>query len=85
MFVKLLHGLHNAVSAVIKYLQHWTNIDVPEGTKTIHNFKDGQGKVPAVPYDETTNSINIESVKIDNKLANSNDDFGQSNNIIRVK
>ena len=85
MFVKLLHGLHAVAGAVIKYLQHWTNIDVPDGTRTLHNFKDGQGKVPAVPYDETTTSNAIESVKTDDTYVYNKDEVTQSNNILRVK
>ena len=59
MFIKLLHGLHAVAGAVIKYLQHWTNIDVPDGTRTLHNFKDGQGKVPAVPYVKLRQTFNV--------------------------
>ena len=85
MFIKLLHGLHNIVGAVIKYFQHWTNIDVPDGTRTLHNFKDGQGKVPAVPYDETITSNEIIKVKVDETYAYNKDDVITSENITRIK
>lgn len=85
MFVKLLHGLHAVVSAISKYLQHWTNVDVPDNTRTLHNFKDGQGKVPAVPYDETLTSNGIAATKIDENYVHESDDVEQVENITRVK
>lgn len=85
MFIKLLHGLHSVVGAISKYLQHWTNVDVPDNTRTSHNFKDGQGKVPAVPYDETLTSNGIASAKIDDNYVHTSDDVEQVENITRVK
>jgi len=37
------------ISYAIKEIQEWTNVDVPSGTKTKHDF--GDGAVAAVPMD----------------------------------
>ena len=47
------HILLAMITLAIRYIQKYTNEDVPNGTKTVHDFNDGQGEVPAVPYDET--------------------------------
>lgn len=85
MFIKLLHGLHSVVGAIQKYIQHWTNVDVPDGTRTVHNFHDGQGKVPAVPYDESMSSNGVFSVSTDSKFENTLEELSSSGNILKVK
>lgn len=85
MFIKLTHGLHMVLNAIVSYIQKWTDDSVPEGTRTLHNFKDGLGKRPAVPLDELNNGNNIVSVSTDSKFGNSTDDVAHSENIIRTK
>lgn len=85
MFIKLTHGLHNVINAIVSYIQKWTDDSVPEGTKTVHNFKDGQGKRPAVPLDELGSGTKIESVKIGENFDAGNDEFTVSNNVYHVK
>ena len=74
MFIKLTHGLHSVLNAIVSYIQKWTDDSVPDGTRTLHNFKDGQGKRPAVPLDELNSSNNIVNVKTDSKFEHGTDD-----------
>lgn len=85
MFIKLTHGLHNVINAIISYIQKWTDDSVPDGTKTLHNFKDGRGKIPAIPYDNTEMTTGILNVEVKDAMRNASDSIGQSDNIIRVK
>lgn len=85
MFIKLTHGLHAVLNAIISYIQKWTDDSVPDGTKTLHNFKDGQGKRPAVPEDDTTSSTNIIGVKTDNKYGYGSDSVSSSENVLKVE
>ena len=85
MFIKLTHGLHNVINAIISYIQKWTDDSVPDGTKTLHNFKDGRGKIPAIPYDNTEMTTGISNVEVKDAMRNASDSIGQSDNIIRVK
>lgn len=85
MFIKLTHGLHNVINAIVSYIQQWTDDSVPDGTRTLHNFKDGQGRRPAVPLDETTTSNNIVSVSSGGKFDNTREDLTSNNNILKVK
>ena len=85
MFIKLTHGLHTVLNAIVSYIQKWTDDSVPDGTKTLHNFKDGQGKRPAVPEDDTTSSTNIIGVKTDNKYGYSSDSVSTSENVLKVE
>lgn len=59
MFAKLLHGLTATLGRV---KQLWTKEDVPSGVQTTHDFKDGDGLVPAIPLDEVT--VNTELSKM---------------------
>lgn len=85
MFIKLTHGLHAVLNAIVSYIQNWTDDSVPDGTKTLHNFKDGQGKRPAVPEDNTTSSTNIIGVKTDNKYGYDSDSISNSENVLKVE
>ena len=85
MFIKLTHGLHTVLNAIVSYIQKWTDDSVPDGTKTLHNFKDGQGKRPAVPEDDTTSSTNIIGVKTDNKYGYDSDSVSSSENVLKVE
>jgi hypothetical protein len=85
MFIKLTHGLHAVLNAIVSYIQKWTDDSVPDGTRTLHNFKDGQGKRPAVPLDELTNGNNIVNVKTDSKFEHGSDDVTSSENILKVE
>lgn len=85
MFIKLLHGLHNVINAIVSYIQKWSDDEVPPGTKTLHNFKDGLGKRPAVPLDETITTSKIENVNIGENFSYKNENIEVSNNIYRVK
>lgn len=85
MFIKLTHGLHAVLNAIVSYIQNWTDDSVPDGTKTLHNFKDGQGKRPAVPEDDTTSSTNIIGVKTDNKYGYDSDSVSNSENVLKVE
>lgn len=85
MFIKLTHGLHSIINAIISYIQRWTDDSVPDNTKTLHNFKDGLGKRPAVPLDETTSTNNIVKVTTDSNFENGNDEISNSENILKVE
>lgn len=85
MFIKLTHGLHAVLNAIVSYIQKWTDDSVPEGTRTLHNFKDGQGKRPAVPLDELTNGNNIVNVKTDSKFEYGADNVTNSENVLKVE
>ena len=85
MFIKLTHGLHSIINAIVSYIQRWTDDSVPDNTKTLHNFKDGLGKRPAVPLDETTATNNIVKVTTDSNFKNGNDEISNSENILKVE
>lgn len=85
MFIKLTHGLHSIINAIVSYIQRWTDDSVPDNTKTLHNFKDGLGKRPAVPLDETTSMNNIVKVTTDSNFENGNDEISNSENILKVE
>lgn len=85
MFIKLTHGLHAVLNAIVSYIQKWTDDSVPDGTRTLHNFKDGQGKRPAVPLDELNSSNNIVNVKTDSKFEHGSDDVTNSENVLKVE
>ena len=85
MFIKLTHGLHSIINAIVSYIQRWTDDSVPDNTKTLHNFKDGLGKRPAVPLDETTTTNNIVKVTTDSNFKNGNDEISNSENILKVE
>ena len=85
MFIKLTHGLHSIINAIVSYIQRWTDDSVPDNTKTLHNFKDGLGKRPAVPLDETTSTNNIIKVTTDSNFENGNDEISNSENILKVE
>ena len=85
MFIKLTHGLHSIINAIVSYIQRWTDDSVPYNTKTLHNFKDGLGKRPAVPLDETTATNNIVRVTTDSNFKNGNDEISNSENILKVE
>ena len=85
MFIKLTHGLHAVLNAIVSYIQKWTDDSVPDGTRTLHNFKDGQGKRPAVPLDELTNGNNIVNVKTDSKFEYGVDETTSSENVLKVE
>ncbi len=85
MFIKLTHGLHSIINAIVSYIQRWTDDSVPDNTKTLHNFKDGLGKRPAVPLDETTLTNNIVKVTTDSNFENGNDEISNSENILKVE
>ena len=85
MFIKLTHGLHSIINAIVSYIQKWTDDSVPDNTKTLHNFKDGLGKRPAVPLDETTSTNNIVKVTTDSNFENGNDEISNSENILKVE
>lgn len=85
MFIKLTHGLHSIINAIVSYIQRWTDDSVPDNTKTLHNFKDGLGKRPAVPLDETTATNNIVRVTTDSNFKNGNDEISNSENILKVE
>ena len=85
MFIKLTHGLHSVLNAIVSYIQKWTDDSVPDGTRTLHNFKDGQGKRPAVPLDELNSSNNIVNVKTDSKFEHGTDDVTSSENVLKVE
>lgn len=85
MFIKLTHGLHAVLNAIVSYIQKWTDDSVPDGTRTLHNFKDGQGKRPAVPLDELNSSNNIVNVKTDSKFEHGTDDVTSSENVLKVE
>ena len=85
MFIKLTHGLHSIINAIVSYIQRWTDDSVPYNTKTLHNFKDGLGKRPAVPLDETTTTNNIVKVTTDSNFKNGNDEISNSENILKVE
>lgn len=85
MFIKLTHGLHAVLNAIVSYIQKWTDDSVPDGTRTLHNFKDGQGKRPAVPLDELTNGNNIVNIKTDSKFEHGSDDVTSSENVLKVE
>ena len=85
MFIKLTHGLHSVLNAIVSYIQKWTDDSVPDGTRTLHNFKDGKGKRPAVPVDELNSSNNIVNVKTDSKFEHGTDDVISSENVLKVE
>jgi len=85
MFIKLTHGLHSIINAIVSYIQRWTDDSVPDNTKTLHNFKDGLGKRPAVPLDELNSSNNIVNVKTDSKFEHGTDDVTSSENVLKVE
>ena len=85
MFIKLTHGLHSIINAIVSYIQRWTDDSVPDNTKTLHNFKDGLGKRPAVPLDETTTTNNIVKVTTHSNFKNGNDEISNSENILKVE
>ena len=85
MFIKLTHGLHSIINAIVSYIQRWTDDSVPDDTKTLHNFKDGLGKRPAVPLDETTSTNNIVNVTTDSNFENGKDEISNSENILKVE
>src|SRR5574344_1378858 len=85
MFIKLTHGLHSIINAIVSYIQRWTDDSVPDNTKTLHNFKDGLGKRPAVPLDETTATNNIVKVTTDSNFENGNDEISNTENILKVE
>lgn len=49
MFTKLLHGLTSTIGRI---KQLWTKENVPAQASTLHDFRDGDGWVPAAPVDE---------------------------------
>lgn len=85
MFIKLTHGLHSIIKAIVSYIQKWTDDSVPDGTKTLHNFKDGQSKRPAIPLDEINASNNIINVKTDSKFENCKENLTNSENVFKVE
>ena len=85
MFIKLTHGLHSIINAIVSYIQRWTDDSVPDNTKTLHNFKDGLGKRPAIPLDETTATNNIIKVTTDSNFENGNDEISNTENILKVE
>lgn len=85
MFIKLTHGLHAVLNAIVSYIQKWTDDSVPDGTLTLHNFKDGQGIRPAVPLDEINSNNNIVNVKTDSKLEHGSDNVTSSENVLKVE
>ena len=85
MFIKLTHGLHAVLNAIVSYIQKWTDDSVPDGTLTLHNFKDGQGIRPAVPLDEINSSNNIVNVKTDSKFEHGSDNVTSSENVLKVE
>lgn len=84
MFIKLLHGLQGVLGAVLKYLQLWTDEDVPDGTLTTHDFKDGRGKVTAIPYDVSEASNAMESVYVTDTHALGSDSATQGGEVLKV-
>lgn len=85
MFIKLTHGLHNVINAIVSYLQRWSDDSVPPDTKTLHNFKDGLGKKPAVPLDEIKSRNDIVDARIDANFISGNNSFNTSENVLKVE
>lgn len=42
--------------------QEWTKTNVPAGVQTLHDFGDGAGPVPAIPFDAA--AVTNEAIKI---------------------
>ena len=42
--------------------QEWTKTNVPAGVQTLHDFGDGAGPVPAIPYDNGSDKSEILSI-----------------------
>ena len=80
MFAKLMHGLTATLGRV---KQLWTNVNVPNGVQTRHDFRDGQGKVPAIPVDNA--GISNEAINVKAISYFGTDNAGISNEAINVK
>jgi len=42
----------------------WTKANVPAGVETLHDFGDGQGLVPAIPFDNAGVTNDAISIKV---------------------
>lgn len=83
-FITLHHLLQAAALAAKDWFkQLWTSDQVPDGTLTRHNFKDGKGKVPAVPYDEVSTGTGLANVVAKDGVVNGEDDAGVSSTLYR--
>jgi hypothetical protein len=45
---------HHLFRAIEGYIQKWTKENVPTGVRTLHDFGDGEGSVPAAPVDNSS-------------------------------
>ena len=53
------HILLAMITLAIRYIQEYTKDNLPDVVMTKHDFKDGEGKVEAIPVDRTTLSTEI--------------------------
>ena len=63
--------------------QGWTKDNVPAGLQTLHDFGDGAGPVPAIPYDNAGLANDVINVKVISHYGT--DKAGISNDVINVK
>lgn len=61
----------------------WTKNNVPTGLETLHDFKDGQGLVPAVPYDNASVTNDVTSIKVISYFGTDNASF--TNDVIDIQ
>ena len=63
--------------------QGYTNNSVPAGVEILHDFDDGLGEVPAIPYEDTAISNTVVRIKPNiSKFAT--DDCGISNTVVNI-
>lgn len=82
-----LSRIQHLIKLAIKNLweQLWTKNDVPEENKLTHNFKDGKGRVSAIPYDNIGIKNDFSNITVQNELANNNDNVGINSDITKVE
>ena len=44
--------------------QEWTKTNVPAGVQTLHDFGDGAGPVPAIPFDNASVTNDVIQMKV---------------------
>ena len=63
--------------------QEWTNVNVPEGLQTLHDFGDGLGPVPAIPVDRAGIDNEVTNVKVISHFGTDNASI--ENEVIGIK
>lgn len=80
----LTHGANSLTSGGnSSETTEWTKTNVPAGVETLHDFDDGQGVVPAIPFDNASVINDAISIKVVSHFGT--DNASVTNDVINIQ